>query len=64
LQIKSWISLCSEKEITDITVRPTRELASAVLETPRRSFNQEVMFTDKDSQEIYAMSSAQCTHAL
>jgi hypothetical protein len=58
VQIKPWISLGSEKEVADLTVRPTRELAAAVLERPRRFFNREVMFTDKDSQEIHAMSSA------
>ena len=41
-----------------LTVRRTRDAAAVSLERPRRAFAREAAFTDKDAQEVHAMSSA------
>jgi hypothetical protein len=57
-QIKAWVSQGSEGEVADQSMHASREPIVMSLERPRRAFQREVIFTDKDSHEIHAMSSS------
>ena len=58
LQIKAWVSQGSEPDVEALTVQPTRDPIVMTLERPRRVFQRDIAFTDKDAQEVHAMSSA------
>ncbi|GMH45419.1 hypothetical protein BSKO_13376 [Bryopsis sp. KO-2023] len=57
---KPWVSLGSEVEIEEATVRPQRENVKMVLQKKRVEFNQTFKLSDKESQELWNSSQMEC----
>ena len=58
MQIRAWHSQGSEEEVARLHVKPMRAAAALTLERPRRAYQRDATFADKDAQELHAMSAA------
>jgi len=58
--VKPWISLGSEVEIEEASVRPRREAVRMVVQRKRREFNLAFRLSDKDAHELWNSSQMEC----